>query len=262
MSFQAMTWAIQQECGSAAGKLVLLMLANHANGHTGQCNPRHKTLAAECEMRVETLKEHIRKLEERGLLAVVPRFAEGIQLPNHYVLAMPDSEGGGGDFHPGGGGENRPPLPAKIAPGVGVKIAPPITRKDNLEMNLEGGTKERESSDSLPREKKAETRKAWEDEQLARFLADWEKMKAVCPWLPGLSVWGETRGRNFRRILKDCDREDPRKTWVLALKGMTDKRQRWEDGSRQGVDHLLIPKNFLRYASWVDSQGSEYVWQS
>ena len=63
MSFQAMTWATAQTCGSAAAKLVLLMLANHSNGHTGQCNPKHKLLAQECEMTVDTLKSHLKKLE-------------------------------------------------------------------------------------------------------------------------------------------------------------------------------------------------------
>ncbi len=39
MSFQAMTWAIEQTCSSSGQKLALLMLANHSNGHTGKCTP-------------------------------------------------------------------------------------------------------------------------------------------------------------------------------------------------------------------------------
>lgn len=106
MSFQAMTWAVAQTCGSAATKLVLLMLADHANGHTGQCNPRHKLLAAECEMTTDTLKTHIKKLDALGLIEVIPQFAEEVQLPNQYRLKM---QGGGGVFQGEGGGKNHPP---------------------------------------------------------------------------------------------------------------------------------------------------------
>ena len=106
MSFQAMTWAVSQKCGGASTKLVLMMLANHANGHTGQCNPRHKLLAAECEMSIETLKSHLKKLAELDLIEIVPQFAEEVQLPNQYVLNF---QGGGGDFWGEGRGENSPP---------------------------------------------------------------------------------------------------------------------------------------------------------
>ena len=106
MSFQAMTWAVNQKCGSAASKLVLLMLANHCNGHTGQCNPRHKTLAEECEMRVETLKTHLKHLESLDLVTIVPQFSEGVQLPNQYIVNF----GGVGVNFWGGGGEKHPPI--------------------------------------------------------------------------------------------------------------------------------------------------------
>ena len=114
-----MTWAAKQNAGSAAGKLVLLMLANHANGHTGQCNPRHKLLAEVCEMSVDTLKNHLRKLEESGLIEIIPQYAEGVQLPNQYRLNMQgggcEKQGdGGGEFHRGGGGKNPPPYNQEV----------------------------------------------------------------------------------------------------------------------------------------------------
>lgn len=113
MSFQTMTWAAEQSCGSSSAKLVLLMLANHSNGHTGQCNPRHKLLAAECDMTVETLKTNLKKLEAMGLIEIVSQFMDGVQLPNQYVLNGPRGGGknsgeGGGKFSPEGGGKNTP----------------------------------------------------------------------------------------------------------------------------------------------------------
>lgn len=94
MSFQAMSWAVTQKCANAGQKLVLLMLANYCNSHTGQCNPSHKRLADECSMGVSTLKNHLMALAEIGLLEVVPRYLDGVQLPNQYMLKL----GGGGQI--------------------------------------------------------------------------------------------------------------------------------------------------------------------
>ncbi len=88
MSFQAMTWAVERPCKSAGQKLVLLMLANHANGHTGQCNPSHRRLAEECCMGVSTLKAHIQALADDGLITVIRRRHEGVDLPNQYELKI------------------------------------------------------------------------------------------------------------------------------------------------------------------------------
>jgi len=92
MSFQAMSWAVSQKCANAGQKLVLLMLANYCNSHNGQCNPSHKRLAEECSMGVSTLKNHLMALAELGMLEVVPRYLDGVQLPNQYMLKL----GGGG----------------------------------------------------------------------------------------------------------------------------------------------------------------------
>lgn len=88
MSFQAMTWAVSQDCKGAAAKLVLLMLANHANGHTGECTPSHKLLADECNISVASLKTQIKKLAELGFVTIIPRVKDGVNLPNQYVVNM------------------------------------------------------------------------------------------------------------------------------------------------------------------------------
>lgn len=88
MSFQAMTWAIEQKCSSAGQKLVLLMLANHSNGHTGQCTPSHKLMAQECCMGVSTLKGHLQALADVGIIRIIHRSHEGVSLPNQYQLNM------------------------------------------------------------------------------------------------------------------------------------------------------------------------------
>ncbi len=109
MSFQAMTWAALQPCKNAAQKLVLLMLANHANGHTGQCNPSHSRLAQECCMSVSSLKVQIKALEHAGYLHIIHKIKDGVNLPNQYTLniAVGGSElEGVGQNLPEGGSES------------------------------------------------------------------------------------------------------------------------------------------------------------
>lgn len=87
MSFQAMTWAVEQELRTAE-KMVLVMLANCCNHHTGRCDPSHKRLAKECGMSVSTLKRCIDGLEAAGLLRVENREQYGVNLPNQYHLLV------------------------------------------------------------------------------------------------------------------------------------------------------------------------------
>lgn len=87
MSFQAMTWATAQklQCNQ---KMVLLMLANRTNHDTGRCDPSHKRLAEDCGLAVATVKRAITALEEAGLIQVIRRTREGVNLPNQYQLNM------------------------------------------------------------------------------------------------------------------------------------------------------------------------------
>lgn len=128
MSFEAMTWAKDQKCGSAPAKLVLMMLANHSNGHTGQCNPRQKLLAKECEMCVNTLRGHINTLAELGLLEIQTRFAEGVQLSNQYVLnlgGVPQKLRGGTSEVAGGAHRNWYPVEQGKETGIEINPLPP-----------------------------------------------------------------------------------------------------------------------------------------
>lgn len=114
-----MTWAVSQQCANAGQKLTLLMLANYCNSHTGQCNPSHKRLAFECCVGVSTLKNHLLALEESGLIEIVRRFADGVALPNQYVLNF---EGGGSRID-GGVGQNLAEGGSESGRGVGQNLA-------------------------------------------------------------------------------------------------------------------------------------------
>jgi DNA-binding transcriptional regulator YhcF (GntR family) len=88
MSFQAMTWAAVQRTGSPSQKLVLLMLANHQNFHTGQCNPSHKRLAEECDMSISTVKRALSDLEKGGFLKIKNKIKNKIKQSNDYKLLI------------------------------------------------------------------------------------------------------------------------------------------------------------------------------
>jgi DNA-binding Lrp family transcriptional regulator len=80
-----MSWAVIQNI-PALQKLVLLMLANHSNGHTGQCNPSINKLAEECGMSRDTVIRSISGMEKKGLISVIRKKIENVNLPNQYQL--------------------------------------------------------------------------------------------------------------------------------------------------------------------------------
>ncbi len=85
MSFQAMTWAVEQEL-QLKEKMTLLMMANHCNHHTGQCNPSLSRLAKECGMGKTALLSAIKSLENKNYLRVIRKQIGDVHLPNQYEL--------------------------------------------------------------------------------------------------------------------------------------------------------------------------------
>ena len=90
-----MSWAVKKKCKNASQKLVLLFLANHTNGRTGQCNPSHKLLADECCMSISSLKTQIRWLNDAGYISIIKNSHNGVSLPNQYQLLMDEIDKSG-----------------------------------------------------------------------------------------------------------------------------------------------------------------------
>ncbi|WP_422073920.1 helix-turn-helix domain-containing protein [Tranquillimonas rosea] len=67
MSHEATNWAFQQRGLKPATKMVLLALANCHNPHHG-CFPSKKRLAEDCEMSERSVSDHLKKLEDLGLI--------------------------------------------------------------------------------------------------------------------------------------------------------------------------------------------------
>ena len=92
MGIKFMAMAIDANTANSGQKLVLLMLANHCNDHTRQCNPSQKLLAEECSMGLSTLKNHIIALQDLGYVETVNVFKDNIQKPNQYLLRFSSSQ--------------------------------------------------------------------------------------------------------------------------------------------------------------------------
>lgn len=143
MSFQAMTWAVSAPVESSGQRLVLIMLANHCNSHTGQCNPSHKMLAEECCMGVSTLKNHIKRLEELNLLRIVHKSIDGVSLPNQYMLNLAgvgqNLPHGGSEFD-GRVGQNLTDGGSESGRGVGQNLATNQELKPRSEPGIKPNT--------------------------------------------------------------------------------------------------------------------------
>ena len=88
MSFQAMTWAVEQEL-PAMQKIVLLMMANRTGNDNGICYPSHERLAKDCGMEKRSVIRQIEKLETAGLLTVIRSVDDkGMKAVNKYRLHL------------------------------------------------------------------------------------------------------------------------------------------------------------------------------
>lgn len=91
MSFEALIWAVKSEA-KGNEKLVLLCLADHHNGETGDCYPSVKRVADWCGIGTATVNRTLAKLSDLGLVTVITRTNNGIRTSNQYDLALDHSD--------------------------------------------------------------------------------------------------------------------------------------------------------------------------
>jgi len=72
MSIHAIKWAWSKQCPSPTAKLVLVALADHANAD-GECWPTMKSVAELAGVSPRTVHDHIKALEDAGLLERIGR---------------------------------------------------------------------------------------------------------------------------------------------------------------------------------------------
>lgn len=88
MSVQAISWAWSAPVKKHTDLLVLLALADSANGEDFTCWPSHKFLADKARCSVMTVRRAIERLVDSGLLEIEPRFKGREQTSNLYTLPV------------------------------------------------------------------------------------------------------------------------------------------------------------------------------
>lgn len=112
MSVQAITWAYQQKTSSPLGKFLLVTVANYANERF-EAWPSKSRLANDMCCSESAVCNHLRRLQEEGLVDVQPRWIDGVQIPSKIILlTSPEARGvvhhvEGGSSCEGGGGPPR-----------------------------------------------------------------------------------------------------------------------------------------------------------
>ena len=119
MSIPAISWAYSQRL-SAIPKMILIVLADHHNGETGQCNPSVKRICEMAGVVQRTVENHIETLEHAGLVIVEKRYRDdGSRTSNQYRLSLD------GGFNSPGGEPTPPPGALHSPPGEPTSLLEP-----------------------------------------------------------------------------------------------------------------------------------------
>lgn len=111
MSMELMVKAMKASVGNPLRKLVLIKLADNASDN-GECWPSYQHIADQCEISRRSVINHIKALEESGLLKKVER--KGGEKGNHSNLYILQLDGG-----------ESPALPSESPAPSGESPAPP-----------------------------------------------------------------------------------------------------------------------------------------
>ncbi len=87
MSWSAMEWAVEQDCGDAQSKIVLVVIAKHANKKL-QSFPSVSRIAKLANMSPRSVHRTIIRLQELGLLHVKNQGKDGKKTSNLYTLRV------------------------------------------------------------------------------------------------------------------------------------------------------------------------------
>jgi DNA-binding transcriptional MocR family regulator len=125
MSIEALNWAWEQPVTKAANKLVLLALADHANGD-GECWPSMKRIADRSDISARHVSRAINELVDLGLVEKANRRRHGGQYRGwDYRLNIQQTPATSGHGRPVTSGHGRP-SPAD----TGVRSEPSENRKE------------------------------------------------------------------------------------------------------------------------------------
>jgi hypothetical protein len=126
MSLRAISWAMEVACPSPAAKLVLLVLCDAHNGHTGDCYPSLGRIVASTGLSEAGVKKSIRAMEAVGMLQRIPEHDHSGRTKGvRYVLDIggrghtvtPPCDGGEGSHsNPSEGAHSNPTRGHTVTP--------------------------------------------------------------------------------------------------------------------------------------------------
>jgi hypothetical protein len=132
MSHKAVTWAYEQTTGDPLAKSLLVKLADYANEEQGfRAWPKRATLVRELEMSLKSIDRKADLLVALGLVEKQPRYVDGKQRSNVYVLrvplveVLPDDVGSGNGSYSGSASPSQTPLGRTDSRPSRVPEAPP-----------------------------------------------------------------------------------------------------------------------------------------
>ena len=99
MSIQAVAWAISQQVGGPAGKVLLMCLANYAD-EKGLCWPSQATISREAELCERTTRDWLKKLEQMGFIERTERRREDGSRTSDFIHLCMDKAPSGDDGAP------------------------------------------------------------------------------------------------------------------------------------------------------------------
>lgn len=252
MSGKVVSWAMEQQTGSPAAKLVLVKLADNAS-EQGFCWPSVELIIEHTELGQSTVYKHLMALEEKGLFHQVDYHHESGAVIKAYQLhvtgwedAIPRGGKGRGKIPPGGksiplGGNQIPGGGEAIPPGgihnkEELSVEPPVNRHSNAA----DAAGESDNIASLGRED----------------LRQWPAFRSViaATWPGGFPDDNETAAKaEFAKQTRVCCGE------VLVecarLHGQ-ETAERQKSRSRSAGEILMkTPSNWLRGGDWHGYRG-------
>ncbi|MGR9399314.1 helix-turn-helix domain-containing protein [Rhizobium leguminosarum] len=241
MSHDAVRWAREQRLGDPVAKNVLVALAEHHNGKSGQCNPKVVTICLGTDYSERAVRKALSKLKQASLI----RVEGGGKAGNSYRLlgdfnryAVPDNEGLELNLTGTRAGPTGTACTPKSAPG-----APP---KKELELEPERtgrGSRERapthdEQGCRLPEHFEPDLSEALE----RGFTADEGRVEAEA----FCNYWRSRPGAAGRRI-----------NWPATWRNWLIRELKWRQ-ERRGNGHARRPTKEPDFATFLQNESEAH----
>lgn len=249
MSIQAVAWALDQDIGDPAAKLVLISLANAYNQKEGRCFPTRKQIAANASISERSVVRKLQQLEAAGWIAVAPSYDETTrrQQANEYLLLgfgsspigcqpVTPPHGRVSDCHPchGEGDSSGTGEGDTVGTGEGDSCVTPLKEPEEVpeEERKKGASAPSASAGAVAALPIGEAYDAW-SETASRHR------------LPEIRDRSRDRTRRLQAILRDHGLDGWRQA-LLALGSTGFLTGRNERGWRANFDWVTKPANFAK----------------